>query len=329
MPYSAHEPAQTFNADQFNIQVASKLTGLNPHTIRAWEKRYQAVTPARDEKGRRVYNKDELSRLALLNQLVFNGHNISSIAFLDEKDLNALYENLFQKPFDFEDFQNESKAEPFNTQSSVQNLSFALITQSLNIVNHELDKARRDLSGYSFVQNIVDQFLKEVKEHYTDQRIDKFQFETILNLVRGQLATKAAQQQTVSDQKIDAVIYHQAGITNEIEALKAALTLEQSKTSYQIIASDISPEAAGMMARQFESKFFIYAGHRDEFEKSHLQAYEFLKNIKPHVESKIEFITVGTDRLLFNDVEKFANHNLLKDFLDKRATETSSEDLSA
>jgi DNA-binding transcriptional MerR regulator len=329
MPLTAQEAITTFNADQFNIQVASKLTGLNPHTIRAWEKRYQAVTPARDEKGRRVYNKDELSRLALLNQLVFNGHNISSIAYLSEQDLNSLYENLFQKPFDFDEFQNESKAEPFNTQESLQNLTFALITQSMNIVNHELDKARKDLSGYSFVKNIVEPFLKEIKVHLSEQRLDNFQYETILNLVRSQLATKTAQQQTVSDQNIDAVVYHQPGIKNEIEAYLTALTLEQTKTSFQFIASDISPESAAMMTQQFGSKMFIYAGHADEFEKSHLQSYEFLKKMKPHVNSGIDLITVGTERLLFSDIKKFDNYDFLKEYLEKKTQNIEDQDLIA
>ena len=232
MPYIAQNLQEEFNADQFNIQLASKLTGLNPHTIRAWEKRYQAVTPIRDQKGRRLYNKDELSRLTLLNQLVFNGHSISSIAYLSDENLNSLYENLFQTTFNFDDFQNEAKSEPFNTRSSLQNLSFALITQSLNIVNHELDKARKDLCGHSFVESIVGPFLVEAYEHFSNDKINRFQYETILTLFEP-LTTKAAHDQTVSDQKVDVLIYHQAGIANEIEALKAtfARTIQDELSS--------------------------------------------------------------------------------------------------
>ena len=31
--------------NSYNIQMVSKLTGISIHTLRAWEKRYQAVVP--------------------------------------------------------------------------------------------------------------------------------------------------------------------------------------------------------------------------------------------------------------------------------------------
>lgn len=327
MSLPSTNPTLANNSDQFNIQLASKMTGLNPHTIRAWEKRYQAVTPQRDSKGRRVYNREELSRLALLNQLVFNGHNISSIASLSDKELNQHYQALFQSYFNFDEFQNGSIAEPFNTQECLQNLSFALVTQSLNIVNHELDKARVDLSGYSFIQNIVKPFMLEAQEHFQDQRIDKFQFEVISNLIRGQLAYKVAHHQTVRDQEIQAIIYHAPGILNEIEALKSALTMDSEKTTYQKVSCDISAEAAAMLAKQFGCHYFIYAGDQVEFEKSHLAAYEFIRDLKPHLPLQTQIITVGTQRTLFNDVTIAHKQKELKQTI--HAHKLKQEDLSA
>lgn len=302
MPLTNPEASSAPQIEQFNIQIASKMTGLNPHTIRAWEKRYQAVTPERDSKGRRVYNQEELARLALLNQLVFHGHNISTIATLSDEQLNELFETLFQTRFNFEEFQNISTSEPFNTQECLQNLTLALVTQSLNIVNHELDKARIDLNGYSFVQNIIKPFMTQVQKHFEGQQIDKFQYEVIQNLVQSQLATKAAQQQTVSDQKVSALLYFAPGMLNVIEALKTALTLDSEKVTYHFLASELSPEAAGILSQQFECQHFIYVGHPEEFENSHLKAYEFIRNLKPHLPTDCEIITVGTERLLFNDV---------------------------
>jgi len=38
------------------IQVAALLAGLSTELLRAWEKRYQAVAPARTGAGQRVYS---------------------------------------------------------------------------------------------------------------------------------------------------------------------------------------------------------------------------------------------------------------------------------
>ncbi|MBX3747880.1 MAG: MerR family transcriptional regulator [Verrucomicrobiae bacterium] len=75
---------------QHPIQVVSRLTGLSPHVIRVWEKRYRAVTPARTETNRRLYTDDEVERLRLLGLATEAGHKIGIIAKLPLEDLQRL-----------------------------------------------------------------------------------------------------------------------------------------------------------------------------------------------------------------------------------------------
>jgi DNA-binding transcriptional MerR regulator len=77
------------NMTQFNMKAVLRLTGLTADTLRAWERRYQAVTPLRSENGRRVYKIDEIERLKLLSKLVKSGRSISSIANLTDAQLIA------------------------------------------------------------------------------------------------------------------------------------------------------------------------------------------------------------------------------------------------
>jgi MerR family transcriptional regulator, light-induced transcriptional regulator len=62
----------------FPIRVVSRLTGINPVTIRAWERRYRLVRPERTPGGHRLYSRAdvELLRAAcrLLDQGVSIGH---------------------------------------------------------------------------------------------------------------------------------------------------------------------------------------------------------------------------------------------------------------
>jgi len=69
------------------IQLAAKRAGLTPHVIRAWEKRYDAVSPDRTDSNRRLYSEDEVERLRLLGVLTRSGHRIGDIARLPTEAL--------------------------------------------------------------------------------------------------------------------------------------------------------------------------------------------------------------------------------------------------
>lgn len=73
----------------YPIRTAARLTSLSVDTLRAWERRYQAVTPARTSRGR-LYTKDHIAKLILLRRLVEQGYSISQIAPLSPEDLQDL-----------------------------------------------------------------------------------------------------------------------------------------------------------------------------------------------------------------------------------------------
>jgi MerR family transcriptional regulator, light-induced transcriptional regulator len=72
------------------IKLAAQRTGLSPHVIRIWEKRYQAVQPDRTGTQRRLYSEDEIERLRLLRLATESGHRIGDIARLPTEQLRAL-----------------------------------------------------------------------------------------------------------------------------------------------------------------------------------------------------------------------------------------------
>lgn len=74
---------------QYPIRVAANLTGISIDTLRAWERRYQAVTPIRSERGR-VYSERHIRRLTLLREVVARGHAIGQVAGLEDSELEKL-----------------------------------------------------------------------------------------------------------------------------------------------------------------------------------------------------------------------------------------------
>ncbi len=77
----------------YSIKAAAQKTGLNPHVIRIWEKRYSAVTPARSATNRRHYSEAEVQRLGLLKAATTAGHGIGQVAKLDDDQLRALVQS--------------------------------------------------------------------------------------------------------------------------------------------------------------------------------------------------------------------------------------------
>ena len=76
----------------YPIRAAARMTGLSVDTLRAWERRYEAVVPGRDNRGRR-YSEHEVARLRRLAELVAQGHPISTIAKLQDAELVRLLDN--------------------------------------------------------------------------------------------------------------------------------------------------------------------------------------------------------------------------------------------
>ncbi len=78
---------------QYLISTVSKRSGVKSDLVRAWERRYQAVTPSRTSGGHRVYTDQDIARLKLLNEATSNGHSISQIAQFSLDDLKKLIKN--------------------------------------------------------------------------------------------------------------------------------------------------------------------------------------------------------------------------------------------
>ena len=77
-------------ASSFSIQAAAERTGLTPHVIRAWERRYRAIEPERSAGKHRLYSEAEIERLSMLNRAVRSGHSIGKIASLPTEELRVM-----------------------------------------------------------------------------------------------------------------------------------------------------------------------------------------------------------------------------------------------
>jgi len=70
---AAVSPSRSASAAVFPIRTVAALTGVNPVTLRAWERRYGLVKPLRTASGRRMYTQADIDTLQRALALVQRG----------------------------------------------------------------------------------------------------------------------------------------------------------------------------------------------------------------------------------------------------------------
>lgn len=82
--------AKSKPSGKYSVRVVAQKTGVNPDTLRTWERRYQAVEPHRSAGGTRYYDDESVARIHLLCQATAQGHAISAIAGLSSIELQRM-----------------------------------------------------------------------------------------------------------------------------------------------------------------------------------------------------------------------------------------------
>jgi DNA-binding transcriptional MerR regulator len=78
----------------FSISQLSQFCGIKPHTIRIWEKRYNALTPTRSTGNTRYYDNTQLRRLLNIVSLVECGYKLPQVCAMTDKKLFALVDEI-------------------------------------------------------------------------------------------------------------------------------------------------------------------------------------------------------------------------------------------
>lgn len=147
---------------KFNIQLAAQLSGLSAHTIRAWEKRYQALTPSRTDNGRRLYTSQEIDRLVMLSQLTQLGTNISQIANLSDAELKETYNKLIMNA-EIAGTPNLTKKD-INMDDYQKRLLEAVSNYQVDVISQLLSQAKTSLMPKVFALEILLPLISEVKK---------------------------------------------------------------------------------------------------------------------------------------------------------------------
>jgi len=158
---------------RYSINDLQKITGIKAHTIRVWEKRYNAVSPQRTNTNIRYYDENNLKKLLNISTLNKHGFKISEIIKMDNS-------GICDKILEVSSASN-------NYESHLNNMVIAMLDLDEQKFEKALTSAIIKLGFGKTITQIVYPFLEKVGILWQTGTIIPAQEHFISNLIRQKL----------------------------------------------------------------------------------------------------------------------------------------------
>jgi len=90
--------------NSFTISKLQRYSGISVHSIRAWEKRYNALKPDRSDGNTRNYNSNQLRRLLNIASLMNADYKISELCSMSDSKLHELINRQIETRINGDEF---------------------------------------------------------------------------------------------------------------------------------------------------------------------------------------------------------------------------------
>lgn len=226
------------------IQLAASRAGLSPDLLRAWEKRYRAVSPARTPGGQRVYSDEDIQRLRLLRLATAAGRRIGSVASLTTRELAALVAK------DQEQLETPGLAVASTPSAEASTQVLAEVVREALQAGLVLDDTRLHqilqrqlllLRPEDLITGVIAPLMRQVGELWHEEKLDPAQEHLISGVVREVLARLIATSQ-VNASALRLVVATPSGQRHEIGAMMAAAMAVLCRWRVSYLGADLPVE---------------------------------------------------------------------------------------
>lgn len=277
----------------FNIQVASQLSGVASATIRAWEKRYNAVVPERADNKHRLYSEKDIEKLALLFRLTEVGQSIGKIAHLELEQLKEIYSSLLHKPYD-EIQVVTPHHERIDFQKILSSFYIALSAYKLDIISHELEKAKTLLSPRELCLNILVPLFHEIGNKVDRNELTIAQEHTLSAIVSfhiGQMIGQHYQRKLVKEELI--LISTPEGETHELGIMAAALLCVNYGVRFIFLGANLPAQSLAEAANSLKPKAILLGVTKGHEITEHKTLEDFLSELSPLITVNAQVMVGG------------------------------------
>lgn len=270
------------------IQVVARRTGLSLDVIRAWERRYQVVTPHRSATKRRLYTDADIRKLSLLHRATRAGRRISDLAAMDENQILMLLS---------EDQSHQSTALTDTNGQLVDELPARHLDHCLaaveNLDPRELERALSDtsvdLSIPVLLEQVVSPLFKQIGKRWEQGRArvghEHFASATVRSFLGHLLATANS-----SATGPVLLVSTPAGQNHEIGALMAAVIAASDGWRVTYLSPNIPMRDLAAIVKQ-QKPAAIVLGITFPVDDTRLPR-EF-RDLKTHIPEEVQIIAGG------------------------------------
>lgn len=239
---------------QYLISTVSKRSGVKSDLVRAWERRYQAVTPTRTTGGHRVYTDQDIARLKLLNQATSNGHSISQIAQFSLSDLKIL----------LKDESDTSATLQTNAVNSMRNLSHlaedyiekcyaAVLGFDAKLLEAHFENALVELGAEAFIEHLLTPLLTQIGEGWKDGELRSVHEHMASSVIRS-LTYILRNNAPCSANAPRMIVTTPMGQLHELGAMLAAIMAEFSGWQVTYLGADLPAEEIAMAVKYVNAR---------------------------------------------------------------------------
>jgi len=171
----------------FSIKDLENLSGIKAHTIRIWEKRYQLLNPERTESNIRSYDTHSLQKILNVSYLNNHGLKISTIAELDEAEIDSEVKKLAQ--------------ESNTSNHSVQEIKLAMINFDKQLFDQVYSNGFEKLGFIGVFREILIPFLQELGYLWHSNTVNVAHEHFISHLIKQKLLSHIESVEYLTDDK--------------------------------------------------------------------------------------------------------------------------------
>jgi DNA-binding transcriptional MerR regulator/methylmalonyl-CoA mutase cobalamin-binding subunit len=252
---------------RYPVRLVAARTGLSAHVLRAWERRYQVVTPSRSEGGQRLYSDLDVERLRLLRRLTEWGHAIGTIAGLPLAELTRLDQQSAGAPAGTGPSEESGPAESART--AVEAALHAARRLDAAALQAVLERAAVTQGIAVFVDDVVAPVIAEIGHGWMDGSVTVAQEHMATAVIRRVLGwllsvfeLHGSARQTVVARRL--LVATPPGQVHELGALLAAVTAAAEGWTVTYLGPDLPTDELLTAARQTAADAvalsLVYAG---------------------------------------------------------------------
>ena len=262
---------------KYNIKSVSQRTGVQPVTLRAWERRYKILEPTRAENGYRLYSERDVALLAWLKNQVDTGVSISSAVadFRSNARKGISPEAVVNTPAP-----TPSKRSSLPASDFVRRFYDALVARDEIAANAIFEQALASFDLFPLIELIIFPTLREIGDAWYNGKI----FVAVEHFASGFIRAKlmAIYQSLPVARRLSYIMVGGApGELHEIGSLVTAILLREAGYKVEYLGPDLPLDDLVQYIKEEKPKMVILSATIKEATEDLVKFDELISGVRP------------------------------------------------